>query len=142
MPQAVERLAYHFEAETGFYCTRPRLSPQPTVPDPASDAEQEALKRLRPYDTQGFPGNSRRPTSPSNATFAGSGRSSVQQARQLESNWRYASAGVEPEMRASWSRTGGPASAGAEPEAPRQLEVNWRCASAGVGGAIQIRQPK
>ena len=40
--------------------------------------------------------------------------------RQLESNRRAASAGVEPKGRVSWSRTGG----------PRQLESNRRAASA------------
>jgi hypothetical protein len=38
---------------------------------------------------------------------------------QLESNWRPASAGIEPEARISWNRTGG----------PHQLESNQRLVS-------------
>ena len=42
--------------------------------------------------------------------------------RQLESNWRPASAGIELETRISWNRTGD----------PHQLESNWRPAPAGT----------
>ena len=42
--------------------------------------------------------------------------------RQLESNWRCTSAGVELEMHISWSRAGD----------THQLESSWRHTSAGV----------
>ena len=48
--QTVERIASHFAAETGFFCSRPQprhlRAPQP-LPPPISPAEEEAILRLQ-----------------------------------------------------------------------------------------------